>query len=226
MFYKASSFNLLTFFFYILRLGDLPADCSLAYYESRRRWIFGGSGLTTRGLAVEGVNNDGGNSHYYSANHTFGDESLLAVAGLGATMFNETPIGRMGEFRERLLWSRAPVVGYGTNDSLGSASTTTADGSTSWSVDNDALPMSFFDPKTGEFVDTIQSRMRSRLMINFGNPFKDKRGDSLIPESYLHQRPPLQQGAFDDDAGRRTPPSSPPNGESIFPFVSHWIQYL
>ena len=95
----------------------------LAYYESRRRWIFGGSGLTTRGLSVEGVNNDGGNCHYYEANHTIDDESLLSVTGVGASMLNKTKIGDMGDFRERLLWSRKPVVGYGCNDSTGSAAT-------------------------------------------------------------------------------------------------------
>lgn len=30
-------------------LGDLPREGLLAFYESRRRWIFGGTGLTTRG---------------------------------------------------------------------------------------------------------------------------------------------------------------------------------
>lgn len=33
-------------------LGDLPADCLLAYYESRRKWIFGGVSLTTKGKCL------------------------------------------------------------------------------------------------------------------------------------------------------------------------------
>jgi len=187
-------------------LDDLPASCLLAYYESRRRWIFGGSGLTTRGLSVEGVNNDGTNSHFYSAKHTSDDESLLAVTGVGASTLNKTNIGHMGDFRERLLWSRAPVVGYGSNGSTGSAATTAADGSPTWSVDDNALPPTFFDLKTGEFCDSVQARVRSRLMINFGNPYKDKRGDSLIPEKFLGQRPPLHHENLDG-----SPPGSPPH---------------
>jgi len=92
-----------------LRIGNLPNHCLLAYYESRRRWIFGGSGLTIRGLAVEGVNNDGTNSHYYDANHGLMDESLLSVAGVGASGLNKTDVSKMGDFKERLLFSRKPI---------------------------------------------------------------------------------------------------------------------
>ena len=187
-------------------LGDLPAECLLAYYESRRRWIFGGSGLTTRGLSVEGVNNDGGNCHYYEANHSMDDESLISLCGVGASMLNKSKISDMGDYRERLLWSRKPVVGYGCNDSTGSAATTAPDGSPNWSVDDDALPTTFFDPKTGEFVDSVQTRVKTRLMINFGNPYKDRRGDSLIPENFSSQRPPLHHETPDV-----SPPGSPPH---------------
>ena len=187
-------------------LGDLPADCLLAYYESRRRWIFGGSGLTTRGLSVEGVNNDGSDSHYYKAKHTIDDEPLISLTGVGASSLNKSKISVMGDFRERLLWSRKPVVGYGCNDSTGSAATTAPDGSPNWSVDNDALPTTFFDPKTGSFVDSVPTRLKTRLMINFGNPYKDKRGDSLIPEEYASQRPPLNHEKPD-----ASPPGSPPH---------------
>ena len=38
-----------------------------------------------------------------------------------------------------------------------------------WSVDNDAMPITFFDERTGEFVDSVQARIRSRLFVNFGN---------------------------------------------------------
>jgi len=187
-------------------LGDLPPECLLAYYESRRRWIFGGSGLATRGLSVEGVNNDGGNCHHYEANHTVDNESLISLTGVGASMLNKAKISVMGDFRERLLWSRKPVVGYGCNDSTGSAATTAPDGSPCWSVDDDALPTTFFDPKTGDFVDSVQARVKTRLMINFGNPYKDRRGDSLIPEKYSDQRPPLHHEEPDVP-----PPGSPPH---------------
>ena len=143
-------------------LGDLPANCLMAYYESRRRWIFGGSGSTTRGLMVEGVSNDGSNSQRCSANpNDFSEQSLLSLAGVGVSTLNETTVAKMGDYRERLLWSRSPVVGYGANDSCGVAATTAADGSPKWSVDDDAMPMTFFDPKTGEFADSVQARVRS-----------------------------------------------------------------
>ena len=121
-------------------------------------------------------------------------------------MLNKAKISDMGDFRERLLWSRKPVVGYGCNDSTGSAATTAPDGSPCWSVDDDALPTTFFDPKTGDFVDSVQTRVKTRLMINFGNPYKDRRGDSLIPENYSDQRPPLHHEAPDVP-----PPGSPPH---------------
>ena len=132
---------------------------------------------------------------------------------------NKTSINKMGDFKERLLWSRQPVVGYGSNDSTGSATTTAADGSPIWSVDDDALPLSFFDPKTGEFTDSVQTRVRARLMINFGNPYKDKRGDSLVPQNYINQRPPLHdEWSQQSESSSLTPPGSPPHGTSIFPF--------
>lgn len=71
-----------------------------------------------------------------------------------------------------------------------------ADGSPKWSVDDDAMPLAFFDPKTGEFEDSTQARVRSKLMVNFGNPYKEKRADSLIPEKFLSQTPSLRQGGF------------------------------
>lgn len=192
-----------------MRIGNLPNHCLLAYYESRRRWIFGGSGLTIRGLAVEGVNNDGTNSHYYDANHGLMDESLLSVAGVGASGLNKTDVSKMGDFKERLLFSRKPIVGYGCNDSTGSAATTAPDGSPLWSVDDDALPLNFFNLKTGEFSDSVLTRVRARLSINFGNPYRDKRGSTLIPEKNMNQRPPLHQNIG-------TPPDSPPHAFSSY----------
>jgi hypothetical protein len=207
-------------------LGDLPANCLMAYYESRRRWIFGGSGLSTRGLFVEGVNNDGSNVQYCGAKPNAMEESLLSLSGIGVSTMNATTTAKMGDYRERLLWSRAPVVGYGPNDAAGVAATNSANGSPKWSVDDDAMPIAFFDPRTGEFADSVQARVRSRLMVNFGNPYKDKRADSLIPEKYLSQCPSMKQGAGPgDESDPRTPPGSPPHdsfstmegeGEAVF----------
>ena len=191
-------------------LGDLPANCLMAYYESRRRWIFGGSGLSTRGLFVDGVNNDGSNVQRCGAKPDPMKESLLSHAGVGVSTMNATTTTKMGDYRERLLWSRAPVVGYGPNDSTGVAATNSADGSPKWSVDDDAMPISFFDPKTGEFADSMQARVRSRLMVNFGNPYKDKRADSLVPEKFLKQRPSQGIGT-ENGNGPLTPPGSPPH---------------
>lgn len=181
----------------------VPASCMLAYYESRRRWIFGGTGLTTRGLHVEGVNNDGVNSHHYNSSGNIDDEPLIALAGLCGTI-NQTSIAKMGDFREKLNFSPVSFVDYGGSNSSGAAVTTAADGSPTYSVDDDALPLNFFDAKSGEFVDSPQARYRARLQINFGNPFHDKRGGSVCPERYGSQRP--QTGNSPS-----TPPGSPPN---------------
>jgi hypothetical protein len=186
-------------------LGDLPKEGLLAYYESRRRWIFGGTGLTTRGIHVEGVNYDGGNSQRCKSFPLKQEESALTLAGVGASTVNQTTVAKMGDFRERLLFSKAPIVGYGSNDSTGVAATTAVDGSPCMSVDDDVMPTTFFDPVTGDFTDNVQTRMRARLMVNFGNPFKEKRGDSLIPENYLSQAPSSKQGSE-----YRPPPGSPP----------------
>jgi len=150
-------------------LGDLPANCLMAYYESRRRWIFGGSGISMRGLHVDGVNNDGTNVQRCGATKDKSKESLISFAGVGALEVNATTTAKMGDYRERLLWSRAPVVGYGSNDSAGVSATTSQNGAPVWSVDNDAMPTAFFDERTGEFVDSVQARIRSRLFVNFGN---------------------------------------------------------
>lgn len=202
-------------------LGDLPASCLMAYYESRRRWMFGGSGLTTRGLYVDGVNNNGTNSQHCKSASDRSDPCILSMAGVGVSMVNETSTSKMGNFRERLLFTRSPVVGYGFNDCAGISATTAADGSPMWSVDDDALPIAFFDPVTGEFQDSVQARMKSRLMVNFGNPYNEKRADSLIPEKYRSKA----KRKFEADArSPHTPPSSPPHdafdsveeGEAIF----------
>ena len=182
----------------------------MAYYDSRRRWIFGGSGLTTRGLAVEGVNNCGSNVHRYNANRNLMDESLLTLVGVGASSVESTPISKMGEFKGRLLFSKQSIMGYGYNDSTFSPMTTAADGSPNWSMDDDVLPLGFFDPKTGEFNDNMENRYRTKLMINFGNPYKDKRGDSIVPEAFFSQRPPLRKHMTEVD---RSAQGSPPHGK-------------
>mmetsp|Transcript_54534 Transcript_54534/g.115848 ORF Transcript_54534/g.115848 Transcript_54534/m.115848 type:complete len:656 (-) Transcript_54534:26-1993(-) len=185
----------------------LPSSCLLPYYESRRRWIFGGTGLTTRGLHVEGVNNDGANTHHYNASQKMEDEPLIALAGVGAETTNQTSIARMGDFKERLNFAPSTFVDYGGSSSVGSSVTTASDGSPTYSVDDDVLPTAFFDAATGEFVDSASSRTRSRLLINFGNPFCDKRGGAVVPEKFASQRPPLHVG----DNGPTTPPGSPPH---------------
>mmetsp|Transcript_10995 Transcript_10995/g.31870 ORF Transcript_10995/g.31870 Transcript_10995/m.31870 type:complete len:1231 (+) Transcript_10995:250-3942(+) len=205
-------------------LGDLPSNCLMAYYESRRRWIFGGSGVSVRGLHVEGVNNDGSNVQYCGAKKDKSKESLLSFAGVGVSELNATTTSKMGDYRERLLWSRAPVVGYGANDATGVSATTSQNGAPVWSVDDDAMPIAFFDERTGTFVDSVQNRIRSRLFVNFGNPYRDKRADSLIPEEYLNQRP--TKGVGEDFPGASlTPQTSPPHdtfsesegeGEAVF----------
>jgi hypothetical protein len=89
-------------------LGDLPAQCLMAYYESRRRWIFGGPSLTTHGLHVEGVNNDGSNSQ--RCGRTWNDkmECPLTLAGVGVSVMNETSTSKMGDYRER--WVDKTVI--------------------------------------------------------------------------------------------------------------------
>eukprot|EP00980_Cylindrotheca_fusiformis_P003037 scaffold709_cov197-Cylindrotheca_fusiformis.AAC.5 len=207
-------------------VGDLPAHCLMAYYESRRRWIFGGSGLSTRGLFVDGVHNDGSNVQFCGPKRDAMDESLLSLAGVGVAQLNATTVTKMGDYRERLLWSRAPVVGYGSNDSVGVSATTAANGAPVWSVDDDAMPVTFFSPQTGEFTDSVQARVRSRLMVNFGNPYKDKRADSLVPAKYQSQSPSIHKDIRDlKENGGVTPPGSPPHdsysasegeGEAVF----------
>ena len=216
-------------------LGDLPAKCLMAYYETRRRWIFGGSGITTRGLFVEGVDNDGSNVQHCGAERDIMQESLLSFAGVGVSQLNNTTTSKMGDYRERLLWSRAPVVGSGSNDSTGVSATTAKNGGPVWSVDDDAMPVAFFDSKTAEFVDSIQNRVKARLFVNFGNPYKDIRADSIIPEKFLSQRPisSNQSEDEDDDGSPLTPPTSPPHdsyaasegeGEAVFATAGKPVQ--
>ena len=185
---------------------NLPHECLLAYYDSRRKWIFGGSGLTTRGLAVEGVKNCGTNIHHFKAQQNILDQPLLSLVGVGASTIESTPINRMGEFKGRLLFSKQSVVGYGCNDSTFSTATTAADGSPNWSVSDDVLPLGFFDPKTAEFNDSMENRIRAKLVINFGNPYKDKRGNSIVPEAFFSQRPPLRKNMSRIDTVQGSPP--------------------
>eukprot|EP00934_Nitzschia_sp_Nitz4_P005140 Nitzschia sp. Nitz4//scaffold3_size479765//34169//37870//NITZ4_000014-RA/size479765-processed-gene-0.238-mRNA-1//1//CDS//3329550500//5130//frame0 len=208
-------------------LGDLPGNCLMAYYESRRRWIFGGSGISTRGIFVDGVPNDGSNVQRCGPAQTHDEDSLLSLAGVGVSQLNATTTAKMGDYRERLLWSRAPVVGYGSNDCTGVSATTAINGAPVWSVEDEAMPIAFFNPRTGEFADSVQARVRSRLMVNFGNPYRDKRADSLIPEKFLNQSPSYNKNdrSINDDISPMTPPGSPPHdsysspegeGEAVF----------
>ena len=200
--------------------GNLPTECLLAYYDSRRRWIFGGSGKTVRDLNVEGVKSDNNVHTYLSRLET---NSLLALSGVGCSSYNECDISKMGSYRDRLFYSRSPVIGYGCNDSCGSAATTACDGSSTWSCNDDVLPSTFFNAH-GEFIDSVQTRLYARLSINFGNPYKSKRGNNAIPESFISQRRPRKMnGSFDCENDRSTagvgsPPhsGSPPHGKSFF----------
>lgn len=109
-------------------LGDLPANCLMAYYESRRRWLFGGSSLAIRGLHADGIRNDGTNSQrclrHADGPITADTECPLSISGIGVSTLNNTTTHKMGEFRDRLLFSRSPIVGYGSNDSAGVSATT------------------------------------------------------------------------------------------------------
>lgn len=105
-------------------LGDVPKTSLLAYYESRRRWIFGGSGQTVQGLQVDGVRNEGSNTQTCGRTFNDVDQCPLSMAGVGASMLNQTTTARMGEYRERLLFTRSPIVGYGPNDCTGVSATT------------------------------------------------------------------------------------------------------
>ena len=207
-------------------LGDLPASCLMAYYESRRRWLFGGTALTTRGLHVDGVSNGGSNVQRCGRKAQDREECLLSIAGVGVSSLNETSTARMGDYKERLLLSRSPIVGYGSNDATGVAATTAADGSPVWSVDDSAMPQSFFDARTGEFCDSAHARSLSKTMVNFGSPFREKRADSMIPAKFLSQIPSMRQRELDEGGtgSRRMPPGSPPQssfesveeGEALF----------
>ena len=188
----------------------------MAFYESRRRWIFGGTGLSCSGLAVEGVHNGGSNVHRCKAKRNLMDEPLLSLTGVGASTLQTAPIKSMGEFKGRLLFSRQSIIGYGCNDSTVSAATTAADGSPIWSMNDESLPMGFFDPKTGEFNDSMENRIRAKLAINFGNPFKTKKGDSIIPEAFASQRPSLRRKPSETVLIQ----GSPPHGKSIMKIMS------
>jgi hypothetical protein len=185
-------------YLFLSSLGDLPMNALLAYYDSRRRWIFGGCGQTVSGLFVEGVKKDS-DSNLYRHNRAADDESLLTLSSVGASDIGQIKISNMGDFRERLFWSPQTVVGYGCNAANRSAVATGPDGAPIWSVDDDALPLYCFDPISGEFIDTPQSRTRSKLVVNFGNPYKDHRGDAFCPKNYERMSPGLSRLDMKDD---------------------------
>ena len=181
----------------------LPSSCLLPYYESRRRWVFGGTGLATRGLHVEGVDNGGFNCN---TNGTEEDQPLLTLAGIGATTSNNTSIATMGDFKTRINTTPSSFVDYGH----GPASITTGpDGAPNYSVDDDVLPHSLFD-QSG-FSDSPQARGRAR-MVSFGSPFHDTRGCKIVPEAFAAQCPRRKSGG--SSAGPSTPPGSPNYDES------------
>ncbi len=116
------------------------------------------------------MNNDGVNVHHYNRNQKIEDERLITLAGVGADETISSPIARMGDFKERLSFAPTNFVNYcGCSSAVGAAVTTASDGSPKYSVDDDVLPVHFFDAASGEFMDSPQARSRARLMINFGN---------------------------------------------------------
>ena len=141
-----------------LLLSMILVHREVLFYQNRE--------VLFEGLHVDGVNNDGTNVHRYNANQKPEDEPLLALAGLAETTSSQK-ISRMGDFKERLNFSPVTFVDYG--NATGAAMTTASDGLPKYSVDDDVLPLNFFDGTTGEFVDSPQARARARLMINFGN---------------------------------------------------------
>jgi len=181
----------------------LPSSCLLPYYESRRGWVFGGTGLATRGLHVEGVSNGGFN---YNTSGTEDDQPLLALAGIGASTSNNSSIATMGDFKTRINTTPSSFVDYGH----GPASITTGpDGAPNYSVDDDVLPHSLFD-QSG-FSDSPQARGRAR-MVSFGSPFHDTRGCKSVPEAFASQCP--RRKSDGGSAGPSTPPGSPNYDES------------
>ena len=96
------------------------------------------------------------------------DMPLIALADVGAGTLVQTSIARMGDFKERLHSSPSTFVDYGGSSSV-PAITTAADGSPNYCVDDDALPLMFFDATTGEFLDSPALRARSKTTIHFGN---------------------------------------------------------
>lgn len=115
------------------------------------------------------MNNDGVNVHHYNPNQKPDDEPLIILAGVGADAANSSPIARMGDFKERLNFAPTLFVDYSGRSAAGAAVTTGSDGSPKYSVDDDVLPLHFFDAASGEFIDSPSARSRARLMINFGN---------------------------------------------------------
>jgi len=151
-----------------------------------------------RGLFVEGVKKDSDSNLFLHDRATNG-ESLLSLSSVGAADTGQIKSANMGDFRERLLSSPQPFIGYANNDANKSAIASGPDGAPIWSVDDDALPFYFFDPMTGEFIDTANSRTRSRLSINFGNPFKFQRGDAICPKNYEHMSPGMKRFNIKND---------------------------
>ena len=65
---------------------------------------------------------------------------------------NKTNISKMGDFKERLLFTDQPIIGYGSLDSAVSPISTAVDGSPiSDDISDDSLPSSLFNAETGEF---------------------------------------------------------------------------
>ena len=121
-------------------LNMLPPDCLLSYYESRRRWIYGGSGLTCKNIVVAGVHQANASHSMSGSKKSGGVQNMLCISGVGGSLTNARTIESSADHAPRLMYKNLPLVG------IGSAG---VDGSPRTSAGDDSLPRSLFDEKTG-----------------------------------------------------------------------------
>jgi hypothetical protein len=189
-------------------------DVLLAFYESRRRWIFfGSSGQTAQRIFLDGVKKEADSHRFNLCDET--EKSVLVLSSIGASNFAEQKISKMGDYRERLFWSSQPFIGNAYSVREESTMGTGSDDAHLFSVDDDVLPMHYFDSNTGEF-DTPQAKFRSKVSVNFGNPFKTKRGDAFCPKMYERMSPGRDGTAISDDKAIFQTKMDPANDREFF----------
>jgi len=98
-----------------LVLGNLPASCLLSYYESRRRWIYGGFGPTCKNNVVNGVHQTTSSHKREASEESDKTNNLLVLAGCGAQRTNVKSVEQMGEYAVRLMNKPIPLVGDGSS---------------------------------------------------------------------------------------------------------------